>query len=111
MHISDVNASTHRSEHLKNTGVGNTQPVSPGQSAAEDQPEAKSDRVEISDNARSANRSSDDVAYARNALHSVPELSDARTAQITERIKSGYYNNPEVLQKISERLGNELLGG
>ncbi len=109
MHISDVNTATNRSDHLKNSG--STEPVSPGNGASEEQAKTGSDRVEISDDARSAARSSDEVSFARNALQNVPELSEARTEQLKERIQSGYYNSGDVLQTIAERLGDELAGG
>lgn len=109
MTISDVNATTHRSDHLKNAGIGSAEPAAPSREISEEA-KAKSDRVEISDKAKSSGRSSEDVAFARNALNSVPELSESRTALLKDRIQSGYYNSPDVLQSIAERLGNELTG-
>lgn len=110
MNISDVNASTHRTGHLKNAGVGSAEPVSPGRDAADEKTETRSDRVELSDGARNVSRSSEELSFARNALQNVPKLSEARTAQLQDRIRSGYYNNADVLQTIAERLGNELAG-
>jgi anti-sigma28 factor (negative regulator of flagellin synthesis) len=109
MHISDINASN-RSDYLKNSGVGSTEPVSPTHRGGEQKAESGSDRVEISDGARNASRSPVEVTFARNALQNVPDLSEAKTAQLKERIQSGYYNDSNVLHAIAERLGNELTG-
>lgn len=109
MNISDVNATTHRPDHLSNSG--STEPISPGSRVSDENVKSKADRVELSANARSAARSSDEITFARNALHNVPELSEARTAQIKDRIQSGYYNSGDVIQSIAERLGDELTGG
>lgn len=109
MHISDVNASN-RSDRLKHAGVGSTEPVSAVRPAGEQKAETRSDRVEISDGARKASRSSVEVTFARNALHSLPDLSEERTAQLKDRIQSGYYNDSTVLHAVAERLGNELTG-
>lgn len=111
MHISDVNPSTHHSDHLKNSEIAGAEPIAPGREAAEENREVESDRVEISEEARSAARSAEELSFARKALRNVPELSDARTAEITDRIKSGYYSRPDVIESIAERLGNELAGG
>lgn len=107
MHISDVNASK-RSDYLNNPGVGSTEPVSPTHRAGEQRAESGSDRVEISEGARNASRSPVEITFARNALQNVPDLSEAKTAQLKERIQSGYYNDADVLHAVAERLGNEL---
>lgn len=110
MNISDVNASTHRSDHPGKAGITGAEPAAPAREISEEA-RAKSDRVEISDRARSADGSSEEVAFARKALENIPELSEARTAQLKDHIQSGYYNRSDVLQRIAERLGNDLAGG
>ena len=104
MHISDVNTTTHRSERLKNAGVGHTEPAAPSRPTTEEGSETQADRVEISNDARNASSRSEEVAFARNALHNVPEMSAERTAQIKDRIQSGYYSSPDVLKSVAERM-------
>ena len=70
--------------------------------------EGGDDRVEISAEARAviAEQAAmqEEVEQARMALRDVPPLTEERVAAILERVKSGYYDRPEVLAEISERL-------
>lgn len=70
------------------------------------------DRVEISDAARAAaeNTQSRELTFARKALLGIPPLSSDRVADILERVKEGYYSQPEVVKEISEKISSELLG-
>ncbi|MEX2400054.1 MAG: flagellar biosynthesis anti-sigma factor FlgM [Rhodothermales bacterium] len=111
MNISDVNGSSLRTDQLKNAGVGRPEPAGPGREAADEAAQTTSDRVELSDKAKTSTPSSEELTFARNALQNVPELSADRTAEIKDRIQTGYYSNPDTLQTIAERLGNELAGG
>ena len=114
MKISDLNASTQRPDQLKNANVGHASSAHAERSRAD---EAKSfaptDRVEISDKARAAladGRRSEELTFARKALHSVPEMSDERMAILKERIATGFYNRPEVLDQITTSAAGDLLG-
>lgn len=118
MNISDVNATrSHRSDHLKNGNVGNSNPVDPSSQGASSS-DAKSlnagDRVEISDKARSAlaeARQSEELSFARKALDNVPSLSEERIAELKDRIQSGHYQQPDVLGEIAKGAASELSGG
>lgn len=110
MNISDVNAST-RSDQLKNASIGAIDPAASGRAVSREESEPKSDRVEISNDARAAlsqARSSEELAFARKALQGLPEMSEERTAELQNRIKSGYYGSPDVLRNVSERIAAAL---
>ncbi len=53
-------------------------------------------------------RPREDFAEAKSLLHSVPELTDERMAEIKERIKRGYYKRTDVLQRIAKRVTDQL---
>lgn len=114
MNISDVNASTHRSDHLNQSNVGGIDPAAKGRDVSEQQRQENADRIEISEQAQEAlskARTSDELTFARKALHSVPEMSAERTAEIQDRIKSGYYNRADVIENVADRLSTELSRG
>lgn len=50
----------------------------------------------------------EDLTRARNALQSVPEMSEERIAEIRERIKRGYYKRSDVLERIAKRVSDRL---
>ena len=67
------------------------------------------DGIRRSKNAvRPARHESDALANARESLHSVPELSEARMSEIKDRIKRGYYGRSDVLDRIAKRLTRHL---
>jgi hypothetical protein len=117
MTITDVNAATtHRAESFKNNAVANaTPPEPPSRVRSSSEKEGiPVDRVEISDKARTAladARKSEDLAFARKALDSIPSLSEERVSELTERINSGYYKQADVLGQVAERAGSELKNG
>ncbi len=114
MNITDIIA-THRTELLRNNSVGNSGHVD-SSSADDSSPETREagDRVEISDDARSAlkdARKSEDLTFARKALNGVPQMTEDRIAELTDRIKSGYYQQADVIDQIAGRAGDELAAG
>lgn len=50
----------------------------------------------------------DDLTRARDALQSVPEMTEERIAEIRERIKRGYYKRSDVLERIAKRVSDHL---
>ena len=80
----------------------------PAASSAPKASEGGDDRVEISAEARSviAEQAAmqKEIEQARMALRDVPPLTEERIAAILERVKSGYYDRPDVLEEISNRL-------
>lgn len=116
MNISDVNANpTHRSALVRNNSVGNSGQVDPSASdATSAESREAGDRVEISDKARAAlkdARKSEELTFARKALDNVPSMSDERIAELTNRIKSGYYQQPDILDQVARRAGGDLASG
>ena len=114
MKISDLNASTLRPDQLKNANAGHPAAAHTERSRADEaKSDAPADRVEISDKARAAladGRRSEELTFARKALHSVPEMSEERMAMLKERIATGFYNHPEVLDQIATSAAGDLLG-
>lgn len=114
MTISEINAAgTRHTDPLRHHGVGPTSPVDPsskGRSPSENVDDA-GDRVEISERARTAladARKSDDLSFARTALDNAASMSEERAAELMERVKSGYYQQADVLGQITDRLIDEL---
>ncbi len=63
------------------------------------------DRVELSGAGREASATGTPVlAFARKALENIPPLSQERVAEILDRIKSDYYEQPEVTRQIAQRV-------
>ncbi len=113
MNISDINGNlTHRSDILRNNGVGNSGQVEPSsQGASSTEARDAGDRVEISDDARDAlkdARKAEELIFARKALGNLPSLSEERIEELADRIKSGYYQQHDVLEKVAQRAGGAL---
>lgn len=113
MNISDVNANiSHRSDILRNNSVGNSgQLDASGKGASATEARESGDRVEISADARGASkdvRDAEELIFARKALDNVPSLSQERINELTNRIKSGYYQQTDVIDQIAKRAGSDL---
>ncbi len=75
--------------------------------APDGSPDDKSDRLEISRDARETyemRSSGPDMDFARKALDKSPEMPEGRIAQILQRIEHGYYDLPRVLRSIVKAL-------
>jgi len=117
MNIRDLyTASTNRAEQLRSGSMGGAmRPESAGSEQTKAiQPVAPvRDRVEISDAARAAaaeHEKSQQLEFAKKALHSLPPLSAERAADIQKRIEEGYYSQPDVVKKIAEKAVPDLTG-
>ena len=70
------------------------------------------DRVELSEAARAqqaeAAARQTEVDAARRALRDQPGLSEARLAELRERVADGYYDRPEVVDATAARLADDL---
>jgi hypothetical protein len=82
---------------------------------AADAPSA--DRVEISSQARQAAQSSQpsapraeslEIELARTALRAGDGLSDSRLHELRERVRTGYYDYPESVDRIAEAAARDL---
>jgi hypothetical protein len=62
------------------------------------------DRVELSANSRNNCKEPDDVRGELELLKSLPSLSQNRYEQIMTRIASGFYQKPEVVDKIADAM-------
>lgn len=77
---------------------------------------AEGDRVEISAAARAQadaapEAGSLELELARHALRSGSELDAARLHQLRERVRTGYYDQPTVIDRIAEAAARELVEG
>lgn len=116
MNISEVNAySSQRSDIRRNDRVGNSEAVdTSSKDASSVESRDAGDRVEISDTARTAStdvRRAEELTFARKALDDVPSLSEERINELMSRIKSGYYQQPDVIDQLAKRAGGELATG
>ena len=92
----------------RTTGRGGSTAASAGASGSPDQ-------VEISPEARAraaeARTGTDpDVETARTALRS-ESLSDARLHELRERVRTGYYDQPDTLDRIASAAARNLAAG
>ena len=115
MNISEVNLNpSHRSDVRRNDGAGTAdQADSSAKGAASSRSADVADRVEISESARKASeaRGSADLEQARQALAGIPSLSTRRVDELMDRIKSGFYQESNVVEQVAKRAGEELASG
>lgn len=62
---------------------------------------AKSDRLEISDAARTLHIKQQQVETTKISVAQQPEIRSERLEDVSKRIAEGYYNQPEVIEKIT----------
>ncbi len=97
------NASQQRRVDTEKASRDNTlqQATRPGQPAS-------SDRVELSEAARTAQAEAvaqqREIDFARRAMLSIPPLSQDRAEDILQRLQEGFYSQPEVLEQIAGRM-------
>ena len=99
----------------KKVGSATDSPKSERSSSASKTSEAEApksgDRVELSTAARARSTEQDgELARARESLRALPPLEAERREVILERVKKGYYSQPENLKIIAERLSADLTG-
>ena len=116
MNIQEVKLGAHRLNHLRNGSVNGSEiiDVQSSHSAVEEgSASGTEDRVEISADARAAlsqQRTTQEMQFSRKALLSIPSLSKERSAEILQRIRDGYYSQPDILKEIAEHVADELAG-
>lgn len=78
-------------------------------------PEAAGDRVEISAQGRADARRSatgaPEVETARLALRAADGLDAAQLHELREKVRTGHYDQPEVIARIADAAVRDLLGG
>ena len=95
--------SNHRPENSDRSGKHEDQIVSG------DQPKALNDRVEISETARQLLAArADEVRLNANSEPEENGDSESKIEQIRLKILSGYYDNPDVLDKIAGKLLDDI---
>ena len=113
MSVRDINLN--RPEPLHTGGVYESRQASEGAahgSPAATQASAVKDRVEISAAARAAAESEESQArkldFARKAYDGAPGLDAKRTAEIQQRLDSGYYSQDAVVQQIARGVAHDV---
>ena len=95
--------------------TGQAPPHEASSTAAASSAAADQDRVEISAAARAQADSASPVSpslemeVARVALRTGEELSPARLHQLRERVRTGYYDQPTVIDRIGEAVARDLV--
>lgn len=102
----------HRTSSVEKSGKVEADAASQA-STAPSAPSAVSDRVEISQTARSASAEHDrdlqrEVEFARRAMYSIPPMSEERAEKLLNRLRQGEYNAPDVRMNLSEALTKEI---
>lgn len=115
MNIRSSNIGSSRSEQIRNSYVGNAGKAGSADADATkvDQKSASlSDRVEISEAARSAagDAAVREMTFAQKALGGIAPLSQERLGEIRQRMESGYYNSPEIQRELAMRIAQDLTG-
>lgn len=95
-------------EGLRSDGAGRIReepPVGGEQKARPVPPVARTDRVEISDAARAlAEQARAREAAEAEAAPTAGETSTDRTAELRARVAQGYYDQPQILSQVADRL-------
>lgn len=105
-----------RSGPLRSESAGNAEDLAQAESAGEASSaatgDAGSDRVEISDAARSAQTGQPGDAHlverGRQALGEASSLSPDRLAGLKQRVAEGHYTDPDTTRQVAERLAGDL---
>jgi len=116
MNIGDItNSSYSTSKHLKPHRVESLRDKDSQKSPSSEKPEENQevqDSINISEEARIAHAAEQkklqELELARQALNNTPELSSSRKQEILDRINSGYYSKPEVLDQIASKVSEDI---
>lgn len=65
---------------------------------------AAKDTVKISDEAKALQKADAELQVARSALQEIPAGRENRIAEVKNRVSAGYYNSPDFISALSERL-------
>lgn len=107
LNASDANKSTNKA------GKSVPSPASPLKSESANPTPPIEDRVEISQEGKlkaqgeEANKSRD-LAFARKAMLGIPPLTEDHVRELQTRIKERYYSKPEVIDKVADKLTDDL---
>ena len=117
MNIGDISNSGYSSaKHVKSHGPSPVNEVDARIAATtestEDDPNNQ-DTVAISEEARIAHAAEQkrrtDLEFAREKLKTHEEMTPDRQQELLERLNSGYYTQPEVIENIAGKIADELL--
>lgn len=90
-------------------------PASPARSESGEQVQPVADRVEISREARTRAQDEEarrnrELAFAQKALLGIPPLDEEKIAELQDRIRERYYQKPEVIRDVAEKVARDLEG-
>lgn len=60
-----------------------------------------SDGIEISEEAQEIRKI---IGEARSELHNAPDIREAKVADVTAKLSSGFYDRPEVIERLADKL-------
>jgi hypothetical protein len=112
MNIRDIKLNASHPDPLRRNGIGESGKANGVAVNGKSQKLIEHDRVEISHAARSAayQAPAPEIDFGKKALLGIPPLSEERVAEILERVREGFYSQPDALNVIVERLSSDLLG-
>ena len=116
MNIGDItNSSYSTSKHLKPHRIESLRDKDSQKTPSNDKTEESQeiqDSINISEEARLAHAAEQkklqEFEQARKALDESPELSQSRKQDILDKLQSGYYAKPEVIEEIASKITEEL---
>lgn len=99
----------------QNTDKSVPSPATPSHSESGEQVQPVADRVEISEEARTRAQDEEarrnrELAFAQKALLGIPPLDEEKVAELQDRIRDRYYQKPEVIQDVAEKVTRDLTG-
>ena len=87
--------------------VSNSQPIKKTTSkkrTESDSGTGAADKVQISQKARSLQNTQAIRKAALSALKTTPDLRDDKLKEVRQKIESGFYNQPQVINNIADRI-------
>lgn len=106
MRITDAIVQTGAIDQLRKA-AGNSKDAS----RVEGSDKTRKDSVKISGKAQDLSAEGAEKAAVSARADALPETRSDKIAEVKEKIDSGYYNSPEFMDKLADRLINDIWGG
>lgn len=87
-------------QRLKNVDKSSGQAEESGQTAS------SADEVNISSDARLAQT----LNRAMTAIEETPDVREDKVAEVQEKLESGFYESPEVIDEVADQVTDQMLG-
>lgn len=71
---------------------------------------ARVDRSEISSNAKRLSETQAQIETLATQVASQPEVRTEKIAEVQEKINSGFYNSPEFIDQLADKMAGEFMG-